>query len=135
MSTAPTVALTRGRIPQWTFAERARKVRRDMGLTQQQMADQLEVGLKAYSAWESGKNSPENITAIAVRFEGISGVPRTWFLGWRDDNTPGGGTTFIGGPLRKGHLSLVGSAGFEPTASTVESRDLAPVLPFKRKAV
>lgn len=77
-----------GRIPQWTFAERARKVRRDLGLTQQQMADALEVGLKRYSAWESGKNTPDDITGIAVAFERVSGTPRTWFLGWSNEESP-----------------------------------------------
>ena len=78
---------TPGYIPRWTFGDRARRVRRDMGLSQQQMADALRVGLKAYSAWESGKNVP-NLTDIAVRFERVSGVPRAWFLGWADENGP-----------------------------------------------
>ncbi|MFN4000912.1 helix-turn-helix domain-containing protein [Microcella sp.] len=120
MSTATNVTPLRGRIPEWTFAERARKVRRDMGLTQEQMSDQLEVGLKAYSAWESGKNSPENIAAIAVRFEEVSGVPRTWFLGWADSPPSGGGTNLFGERgLRLGHLKLVGPEGLEPPASSV----------------
>ena len=72
-------------MPQWTFADRARKVRRDLKLGQAEMADRLGVGLKAYSAWESGKNTPEDIVTIAVLFERASGVPRTWFLGWIDD--------------------------------------------------
>lgn len=76
-----------GRIPQWTFAERARKVRRDMHLTQAEMATQLDVGLKAYSAWESGKNSPEDLSDIAVKLERITGVPRVWFLGWADEDS------------------------------------------------
>lgn len=76
------------RIPQWTFAERARKARRDLGYTQQQMADVLEVGIKRYSAWETGKNSPDDITGIAVKFESVSGIPRTWFLGWANEESP-----------------------------------------------
>lgn len=88
MSALANVSPIRRHVPQWNFADRARKVRRDLGLGQLEMAEKLGVGLKAYSAWESGKNSPEDIVAIAVRFEKASGVPRTWFLGWIDD-TPG----------------------------------------------
>lgn len=49
------------------------------------MADLLGVGLKAYSAWESGKNTPDDIVATSVKFEKVSGVHRTWFLGWVED--------------------------------------------------
>lgn len=80
-----------GRIPQWTFAERARKVRREMGWTQQGMADALNVGLKAYSAWESGSNTPKNVLDIAISMEQITGVPKQWFIGWIDETPPGGG--------------------------------------------
>lgn len=76
------------RIPEWTFAERVRKVRRDLGLTQEEMAAKLAVGDKRYSAWESGKNTPSDIAEIAVTLERVSGVPRTWFLGWADEEAP-----------------------------------------------
>lgn len=95
-----------GRIPVWTFAERARKVRRDLGYTQEQMSVKLGVGLKAYSAWESGKNTPANLSEIAERFERASGVNRVWFLGWAD--------------------------GPQPPTSTVQSRRLAIVRPLHR---
>lgn len=92
MTTATNVSPLPRRGPQWTFADRARKVRRDMKLGQAQMADLLGVGLKAYSAWESGKNSPDDIVATSVKFEQVSGVHRTWFLGWIEDEptTPAG---------------------------------------------
>ena len=93
MITGTNVSPIRPRVPQWSFADRARKVRRDLKLGQAQMADLLGVGLKAYSAWESGKNSPEDIVATAVKFERASGVPRSWFLGWVDD-TPSESTPF-----------------------------------------
>jgi transcriptional regulator with XRE-family HTH domain len=75
-------------VPQWSFADRARRVRRDLGITQEAMADRLGVGLKAYSAWESGKNTPEDLPQIAVTLEKITGVERGWFLGWLDDDAP-----------------------------------------------
>ena len=76
----------------WTFAERVRKVRRDQGLTQAAFADKLDVGEKAYAAWESGKNEPASLVDIAVKLEQVTGVPRQWFLGWLDEpNSPNDG--------------------------------------------
>lgn len=74
------------RLPQWTFADRIRKVRRDARLTIDQMAEELNVGVKAYGAWEAGRNTPGNIADIAVRLERVTGVPRTWFLGWESED-------------------------------------------------
>lgn len=82
-------------IPSWTFGERARKVRREVGLTQEAIAEQLGVSAATYSAWESGRNTPANLPDVAVKLERISGVPRSWFLGWADESPrpdgPGGG--------------------------------------------
>lgn len=82
-------------IPIWTFGERVRKARREVGLTQEAMAKQLGVGAPAYAAWESGRNMPANLPDVVVRLERISGVPRSWFLGWADESPrpdgPGGG--------------------------------------------
>jgi len=73
-------------IPQWTFADRLRKVRRDRKLTIDQMAETLKVGVKAYGAWEAGRNTPSDIANLAVRLERVTGVPRAWFLGWVDES-------------------------------------------------
>jgi transcriptional regulator with XRE-family HTH domain len=56
-----------------------------MGLSQTEFAVLLDVGRQAYSAWESGKNTPASIPEIAERLETVTGVPRQWFLGWMDD--------------------------------------------------
>ena len=105
-------------VPQWTFADRIRKVRRDTGRTIEQMAVALEVGDKRYAAWESGRNKPDDIAAIATTLEHVTGVPREWFLGWVSEDGP----------------RPVGPAGIEPTRSTVESARLAPVIPLFGKA-
>lgn len=82
------------RIPQWTFAERVRKARRDLGIRQNDFAERLGVSLSAYSAWETGRNTPD-IAKVAPRLEAATGIPRTWFLGWEDESPhpdgPGGG--------------------------------------------
>ena len=46
------------------------------------MAEKLGVSESTYSAWETGRNTPENIVAIAEALENITGVRRTWWLGW-----------------------------------------------------
>lgn len=44
--------------PEWTIADRLRRIRRDTGLTQAAFAERLQVGEQRYSAWESGRNHP-----------------------------------------------------------------------------
>lgn len=54
--------------PEWDFSDRLRKVRRDIaGMTQTEMATELGVKQKAYAAWESGQNRPDDIISIAKR--------------------------------------------------------------------
>lgn len=84
------------RIPQWTFAERVRKVRRDMGLNQAAFAEQLGVKRESLTAWETGRNEPRSITETAERLEEVTGVPRQWFLGWMDQTPSGGPGTGVG---------------------------------------
>ena len=45
----------------------------------------------AYRAWESGRNHPRDIVALAKRIEILTGVPAQWTLGLADGtSTPGG---------------------------------------------
>lgn len=92
-----------GSVPQWAFEDRVRKVRREIGYTQEEMADALGVGLKAYSSWEAGKNTPADILDISGRLHDLTGIPRQWFIGWMDEpefTGPGGSVT---GLYRKSH--------------------------------
>lgn len=69
-------------LPQWTFADRMRKIRRDIvQIDQTEFAQKLGVTRQAYAAWESGRNEPRSILAIAKKVELISGVPAVWVLG------------------------------------------------------
>lgn len=90
MSANAKVTALPGILPDWSFADRLRKARREYTTyTQPEMAEALGVGLKAYSAWEAGKNKhPQNITMIASKLHELTGIPRTWFLGWEDENGP-----------------------------------------------
>jgi len=76
------------RVPRWTFGDRLRKARRELGVTMDKMASAINVGPKAYAAWESGRNTPSDIADVAVRMERATGIPRTWFLGWMNEEAP-----------------------------------------------
>lgn len=72
--------------PEWTVADRLRRIRRDTGLTQGAFASQLQVGEQRYSAWESGRNQPpmDDFVAIAKRIEMAYKVAAEWTLGLSD---------------------------------------------------
>ena len=83
-------------IPAWSLADRLRKIRRDVlgNLSQEEMAERLDVPKPRYGAWENGHGRPRDMVAIAKRIEVISGVPATWVLGldeYDGPQDPGGG--------------------------------------------
>jgi transcriptional regulator with XRE-family HTH domain len=73
-----------GTVPTWTFADRIRKARREMRLSQTAFAERLGVGEKAYASWEAGASRPGKPVEIAERLEQATGWDRAWFLGWLD---------------------------------------------------
>ena len=76
--------------PEWTIADRLRRIRRDTGLTQETFADRLGIGVQRYSAWESGRNHPpaEDYVELAKRIEESFGVAAEWTLGLERPNAP-----------------------------------------------
>lgn len=75
-------------VPQWTFADRLRKVRTEALMGQREFAEMLGVKPSAYAAWESGRNRPQRphtIESIARRIELATGVPASWVLGLDDE--------------------------------------------------
>lgn len=89
------VAPLNARVPEWTFAERLRKARRDIGLNQETMAERLGVKSTTYGAWETGRNKPD-VADLAEKLEGVTGISRLWFVGWADGGShpdPGGSVT------------------------------------------
>lgn len=106
---ADVISFAVGRIPQWTFAERLRKVRRDAGMNQTEFAEQLGVKRESLTAWETGRNEPRSITEVVERLERLTGVPRQWFLGWLDPEP---------------QPRQVGEEGLEPPTFRVETRHL-----------
>lgn len=82
--------------PAWEFSDRIRKVRRDIaGMTQTEMAAELGVTQKAYAAWETGRNKPDDLVTIAKRvaFRWRGRVTAAWVLGVeeRPSTPPDGG--------------------------------------------
>ncbi|MBO0810741.1 MAG: helix-turn-helix domain-containing protein [Microlunatus sp.] len=74
-------------IPEWTFGDRVRKARRDMGWSQSDLADHLTARLghplsaKTVGAWEIAQHRPADVVDIARALEAITEIPATWFLG------------------------------------------------------
>jgi transcriptional regulator with XRE-family HTH domain len=70
---------TDGRIPEFDLGERIRKVREDLGATQQEFADQLMIHRRTVVGWESGVRKPRyrDIKAIAD----MAGVSLQWLAG------------------------------------------------------
>lgn len=74
-------------IPEWTFGDRVRKARREMGWAQSELADALSATLpspvssKSVGAWEADQNKPADVVEIAQGLERVTGIPASWFLG------------------------------------------------------
>jgi transcriptional regulator with XRE-family HTH domain len=83
MSTTPVGRIQRP-APKWTLGDRIRKARRDVDMSQAQFASLLGVGAKALAAWETDYNRPADLVELAERLEAVTGIPRSWFLGWGD---------------------------------------------------
>lgn len=79
MTEADAHAITR--VPQWTFGDRLRKVRRDAGDTQAEFAEKLGESAKTYSNWEADRHPPASIVAVAKRVELATNVSAAWMLG------------------------------------------------------
>jgi len=69
------------RVPQWTFGDRLRKIRRDAGLSQVEFAERIGRGEKAVASWELSTNEPRDVVTLAKRIEVAFGVPAGWTLG------------------------------------------------------
>lgn len=74
------------RVPEWTLGDRLRKIRIEGGFgTQAEFAELIGANLQQYGAWESGRNRPRDIVALAKRIELLARVPAEWTLGLDED--------------------------------------------------
>ena len=60
-----TTQIAEGVVPQWTFGDRIRKIRRHLGMTQGEFAQSIDRGPKSIAAWELGTNTPPDAVAVA----------------------------------------------------------------------
>jgi DNA-binding transcriptional regulator YiaG len=114
--------------PEWSTADRLRKIRRDTGYSQDEFAEMLGANPNNYRAWESGRNHPRDIVALAKRIEMLTGVPAAWTLGLADGtSTPGGPGT----PKKADSVSNVTPLDYKVAGSATESNIIH--LPFHRQ--
>jgi DNA-binding XRE family transcriptional regulator len=88
-------------IPQWTMADRLRKIRRDSKMSQEDFAHVLGIKPTTWAAWESGRNSPERVLELANLIEDRLDVPAAWLLGLLDRPTRGGDMVAAMQPQRR----------------------------------
>lgn len=69
-----------GQVPEWTFGDRLRKIRRESGLTQGQFAARIGYTAERYSHWEADRNKPDDIVEVARRIYKEFNVPPSWTL-------------------------------------------------------
>ncbi|WP_370246340.1 helix-turn-helix domain-containing protein [Jiangella sp. DSM 45060] len=96
-------------IPEWTLADRLRKVRLTTGLQQRDFAERLQVTASAYAQWEAGNTKPRDIVTVARRIEMLTGVPATWILGLYTETPRPDGPAGV-----EGDDSVARPKGFEP---------------------
>lgn len=76
-------------IPEWTFGDRVRKIRRSHGLSQAKFAELIGRHEKSIAAWETGASTPPDIVQVAKRIElgfGPHGLA-AWVLGVSEPGT------------------------------------------------
>jgi transcriptional regulator with XRE-family HTH domain len=78
-------------VPEWTFGERVRKIRRESGLSQTEFATRIGANDRALASWETGRTKPQDIVAVAKRIRKEFGVPTAWTLGTEEEGPGGGG--------------------------------------------
>ena len=94
MSTRRTVVPMVRQPPEFTFADRLRKVRREVGKDQEEFAVMLGVKKSKIASAEAGIRPvpPDQVWALAHQVEKLTGFPATWLvtgnLTSEDDPTP-----------------------------------------------
>lgn len=72
---------------EWNFGDRIRKVRREAGLNQDDMAERIGFGQGSIANWESGVSQCRDQVSVAKAIERAFGVPAMWTLGLTEDHS------------------------------------------------
>lgn len=99
------------------FSRALRKVRKNMGITQAEMANRLGVARASLSLYEAGKQTPD--LAFLDRLHKVTGAPLDYMMGYSDNFTP---TTTVGKPTKR--TTSTQSASSRPTAASLA--DISP---------
>lgn len=67
--------------PSWTFGDRLRKARSVAQMDQRQFADALGVSIGSLPGWETDRQKPRDIVAVARKVEEVTGISAAWMLG------------------------------------------------------
>lgn len=86
--------------PDWSFADRLRKARTTVGMTQEEFAAAIDVKEGTLAAWEADRAQPRSrdIVDVAKRIEAVTKIPTSWLLGIDDGPPP---TTPASRPFRQ----------------------------------
>ena len=68
------------------FSRALRKVRKNMGITQAEMANRLGVARASLSLYEAGKQTPD--LAFLDRLHKVTGAPLDYLMAYSDNFTP-----------------------------------------------
>jgi transcriptional regulator with XRE-family HTH domain len=68
-------------IPEWSLADRLRKIRRESRMSQEDFSATLGIKSTTWAAWESGRQQPSRVLELADAIEREFDVPAAWTLG------------------------------------------------------
>jgi transcriptional regulator with XRE-family HTH domain len=86
------------RVPVFSLGERIRKVRADLGLSQQAFADLLSIDRKTVSNWEGGRNRPRYGDLMLIA--SVANVSLQWLAAEEFRPTFGAVGADVGGDIR-----------------------------------
>lgn len=64
----------------WTFGDRLRKIRREMGLTSRELAAALGVTNSSVAQWETDRVYPRHAQGVAYQVQELACVSGVWLL-------------------------------------------------------
>lgn len=64
----------------WTFGDRLRKIRREMGLTSRELAAALGVTNSSVAQWETDRAYPRDSLGLAYQVQELTGVSGVWLI-------------------------------------------------------